>query len=58
MTIIIYLVKYIFFGIILYVANSDPDWNVFYTFAGLVTYRFVMFPVALIYAKKGEDEDA
>lgn len=57
-TIIIYLVKYIFFGIILYVAQSDADWNVFYTFGGLMTYRIVMFPVALIYAKKGEDEDA
>lgn len=57
-TIIIYLVKYIFFAIMLYVAHIDPDWNVFFTFGGIMTYRTVMFPVALIYAKKGEDEDA
>lgn len=57
-TIIIYLVKYIFFGIILYVANSDPEWNVYLAFVGLMTFRIVSFPVTLIYAKKGDDEDA
>ena len=57
-TIIIYLVKYIFFGIILYVANADPDWNVYFTFVGLCTFRIIAFPVALIYAKRGDDKDA
>ena len=57
-TIIIYLAKYVFFGIILYVANTDPDWNVYLTFVGLFTFRIVSFPIALIYAKKGDDEDA
>jgi hypothetical protein len=57
-TIIIYLVKYVFFGIILYVAYTDPDWNVYLTFVGLLSYRIVMYPVALISAKRGDDEDA
>ncbi len=57
-TIIIYLVKYVFFGIILYVANTDPEWNVYFTFVGLFTFRLVSFPIALIYAKKGGDKDA
>jgi integral membrane sensor domain MASE1 len=57
-TIIIYLVKYVFFGIILYVAYTDPDWNVYLTFVGILTFRIVMYPVALIFANKGGDEDA
>jgi len=57
-TIIIYLVKYIFFAIMLYVAHIETDWNVFFTFGGIMTYRVVMYPVVLIYAKKGEDKDA
>ncbi len=57
-TIIIYLVKYVFFGIILYIANTDPDWNVYLTFVGLFTFRIVSFPVTLIFARKGDDEDA
>jgi len=57
-TIIIYLVKYIFFAIMLYVAHTDPEWNVYLTFVGILSYRIVMYPVAFIYAKKGEDKDA
>jgi len=57
-TIIIYLVKYVFFGIILYVAYTDPDWNVYLAFVGILTFRIVMYPVALIFANKGGDEDA
>ncbi len=57
-SIIIYLVKYIFYGIILYVALTEADWNVYFTFAGLFTFRIVSFFVTLIYANKGEDDDA
>lgn len=57
-TILIYLVKYVFFGIILYVANTDPEWNVYFAFAGLFVFRIVSFPVTLITAKKGGDKDA
>ncbi len=57
-TILIWVAKYIFFAIILYVAHTDQDWNVYFTFVGILTYRIVMFPVALIYANKGEDKDA
>ena len=57
-TIIIYLVKYVFFGIILYVSHTDPDWNVYLTFVGLLTFRIVTYPVAIISANKGDDENA
>ncbi|MBN2540160.1 MAG: ATP synthase subunit I [Bacilli bacterium] len=57
-SIILYLVKYVFYCIILYVALTEPDWNEYLTFAGLFTFRIVSFPVTLIYANKGEDDDA
>lgn len=55
-TILIYIVKYIFYGIILYVAFNEPNWNIFATAGGIITYRIVMFPTTLIFAKKGDDD--
>lgn len=58
-TILMYIAKFIFFGVILYVTYNNPEeWNVYFTFAGLFTYRIVSIPVTLIFAKKGDDEDA
>ena len=57
-TIIIYLVKFVFFGIILYVAKMDSEWNIYFVFVGLFTFRIVSFVVKLIFAKKGGDDDA
>jgi hypothetical protein len=58
-TIIIYLVKFVFFGLILYITYNNPEeWNVYFTFVGLLTYRIVSFPVTLIFAKReGENSD-
>ncbi|MFA7076054.1 MAG: ATP synthase subunit I [Candidatus Izemoplasmatales bacterium] len=56
--IMIYVAKLAFFGVILYITHNDSDWNVYYTFAGLLTYRLVSIPVTLIFAKKEGDEDA
>ncbi len=55
--IMIYTVKLLFFGLILFITHSQNDWNVWYAFAGLLTYRIVMFPVALIWANKDDDGD-
>lgn len=56
--IMLYIAKFIFFGVILYFTHTSEAWNVFYTFGGLMTYRIVSFPVALIFANKEGDEDA
>lgn len=55
-TVFIYMAKMIFYGIILYVAYREPNWNIFAAFGGIMTYRIVMFPVTLIFAKKGDDD--
>ena len=55
-TILIYIVKYIFYGIILYVAYTEPSWNIFAAAGGILTYRIVMFPTALIFAKREDDD--
>ena len=57
-TIFIYIAKYIFYGIILYVAFREPNWNIFATLGGIMTYRIVMFPTTIIFAKKGDDDNA
>jgi hypothetical protein len=56
--IFIYIAKYIFYGIILYVAYSEPNWSIFAALGGIMTYRIVMFPTTLIFAKKGDDDSA
>lgn len=57
-TILIYIAKYIFYGIILYVAYNEPNWNIFAALGGIMTYRIVMFPTTLIFAKRGDDDSA
>ena len=56
-TILIYIVKYIFYGIILYVAYSEENWNIFSTLGGIMTFSLVMYPTALIIAKKGDEDN-
>lgn len=56
-TIYIYIAKIVFYGIILYVAQTEPNWNIFAAFGGIATFRIVMIPTTLIFAKKGDEED-
>lgn len=56
--ILLYFVKYIFYAVILYITATYDGWNVYFTFVGILTFRIVSFPVALIFANKGDDEDA
>lgn len=55
-TVFIYIAKLVFYGIILYVAYTEPNWNIFAAFGGIMTYRIVMYPTTLIFAKKGDDD--
>lgn len=55
-TIWLYVARYVFFGVILYISYVDADWNIFYTLGGILTYKFVLVPTTLIFAKKGEDD--
>ncbi len=57
-TILMYFVKYVFYGVILYIALTSDNLNVYFAFVGILTFRIVSFPVVLIFAKKGDDEDA
>jgi len=56
-TILIYLAKIVFYGIILYVTLREPTWNIFAAFGGILTFRIVMFPTVMMFAKKGDEED-
>jgi hypothetical protein len=56
-TVILYFVRFIFYGLILYICIKDPEWNVFYAFGGILTYRIVLHPTALIMSKKGDEKD-
>ncbi|MDD3123619.1 MAG: ATP synthase subunit I [Acholeplasmataceae bacterium] len=55
-TILMYVVKFVFFGIILYISNTNPDWNIYFTFIGLLTFRIILLPLSIFYAKKKEGD--
>ena len=56
--IILYFVKFLFFALILFIAYQNPEeWNIYFTFVGLLTFRIVSFPVTLIFANKESDVD-
>jgi polyferredoxin len=56
--IMLYFLKYAFYALILYITSTSDAWNVYFTFVGILTFRIVSFPVVLIFANKGDDEDA
>lgn len=54
--ILMFIVKFLFFALIMYISYSDPEeWNIYFTFVGLLTFRLISFPVTLIYANKESD---
>lgn len=58
MHIVMYLAKSLFFALILFIAYRYPEeWNIYFTFVGLLTFRVVSLPVTLIFAKKDGDLD-
>jgi len=58
--VLIYIAKIVFYGVILYITSRSEAWNIYYTFAGIMSYYIVLVPVAIIYTKKhgGDPEDA
>lgn len=55
-TIAMYIFRFVFYGIILYITNTIEGWNMYAAFAGLLTFRIILTPLTLYYAKKGEGE--
>lgn len=55
-----YFFRFILFGVLLYITASNPtSWNVYFTAAGILTYRIVLVPVVLIFGRTegGDDVD-
>ena len=55
-TVLLYLARYVFYGIILYVVFKHDQWNIYYTLAGLLTFQIVLIAITIIFAKKGDDD--
>jgi len=54
--IFMFIIKFLFFALIMYIAYSDPEeWNIYFTFVGLLTFRLISIPVTLIFANKESD---
>ena len=54
--IFMFIIKFLFFALIMYIAYSEPEeWNIYYTFIGLLTFRLISIPVTLIFANKESD---
>jgi len=56
-SVVIYFGKLLAYGLVLYFVITNPDWNVLYAFAGILTYPAVMFIVALIETKRQIKEE-
>ena len=56
--IFIYIGKYLFMALILFITIQSDEYNEYYTFVGLLTFVIVSFPTAIIFSRKGDDEDA
>jgi cell division protein FtsW (lipid II flippase) len=56
-TIWLYIARFIFYGVILYVVYGSDKWNMYYTLAGLITFKIVLVVITLIFANKGDDSD-
>lgn len=56
-TIVLYIIRYLFYVLILFVVYRGPESQIFYTLGGLMTFKLVLIPVTLIFANKGDEED-
>lgn len=52
----VYILKMVLYTIVLYFSIRNPQWNVFLTFVGILSYRIVLFPVSLIMLRKENKE--
>lgn len=49
--------KYLFMALILFVTIQSDKFNQYYAFAGLMTFVIVTFPTAIIMSQRGDEED-
>lgn len=55
--IIMYFVKFVFMGLILYISFDSDAYNVYLTLVGLFTFVIVSVPTAIISSLRGEHTD-
>jgi len=55
--IFMFIVKYAFMGLILYITYQSDNFNVYFTFVGLLTFVIVSIPTSLIFSQRGDDID-
>ena len=57
-TVLLYIARFVFYAVILYVVVRHEEWNIYFTLGGLLTFQMLLIPVTIIFAdKKVEDED-
>lgn|GEM_PF-762314 len=55
-TIVLYLAKFVLYGIVLYFAITSDKWNEILTFVGILSYRIVLFPVVFFTLRKNRKD--
>lgn len=56
-TVLLYLARFVFYAVILYVVFQHEEWNIYFTLGGLLTFQAVLIPVTIIFADKGDDTE-
>ncbi|MGD9910508.1 MAG: hypothetical protein AB7U79_07920 [Candidatus Izemoplasmatales bacterium] len=51
-----YIARFVFYGIILFICNTMEGWNLYLAAFGMLTFRIVLIPLTFYYAKKGEGD--
>jgi NhaP-type Na+/H+ or K+/H+ antiporter len=56
-TVVSYVFRFVLYGVILYFTYQNADqWNIYFTAGGILLYRVVMFPVAIVLSRKKEGD--
>ena len=56
--VISYVFRFVLFGVLLYITATNPEsWNVYFTAAGILTYRIVLVPMVLIFGRAEGGDD-
>jgi cell division protein FtsW (lipid II flippase) len=53
----LYFVRFIFMGLILYIAYNNENYNVYLTLVGLLSFVIVSVPLTIMTYSRGEDND-
>ncbi len=56
-TIWLYVARFVFYAVILYVVFQHEEWNIYFTLGGLLTFQLVLIPVTVIFADKGDETE-